>query len=202
MFHYISGELAFASQNTAVIDVGGVGYKLTISGNTYENLPPRHTATSKVKLYTYMAVREDAMDLFGFASIEEMEAFKLIISVNGVGPKIGIALLSEFAPNQLYLYIGSNDPKALTSAGGVGIKLAQRIVLELKDKVEKIGYISTADLKPVKKPQKSVSDEAIAALMSLGYNKGEASLAVGKIEEDLPTDKLIKEALKLLSRGL
>ena len=100
------------------------------------------------------------------------------------------------------MYIGSNDAKALTSANGVGIKLAQRIVLELKDKVEKIGYISSADLKPKAKPQKSTSDEAVAALMSLGYTKGEASLAVGKIEEDLPTDELIKQALKLLARGL
>ena len=199
MIATLRGKLLYNDDNSLIVECGGVGFRCITTSATLSAIS---NIGEEVFLYTYMAVREDAMDLFGFASIEEMEAFKMIISVNGVGPKIGIALLSEFAPNQLYLYIGSNDPKALTSAGGVGIKLAQRIVLELKDKVEKIGYISTADLKPVKKPQKSVSDEAIAALMSLGYNKGEASLAVGKIEEDLPTDKLIKEALKLLSRGL
>ena len=199
MIATLRGKLLYNDDNSLIVECGGVGFRCITTSATLSAIS---NIGDEIFLYTYMAVREDAMDLFGFATIEEMEAFKMIISVNGVGPKIGIALLSEFTPNQLFLYIGSNDSKALTQANGVGIKLAQRIVLELKDKVAKIGYISTADLKPVKKPQKSVADEAIAALMSLGYNKGEASLAVGKIEEDLPTDKLIKEALKLLARGL
>ncbi len=199
MIATLRGNLLYSDAASVIVECGGVGFRCTTSSVTLGALPQ---VGEEIFLYTYMAVREDAMDLFGFSSIEEMEAFKMIISVNGVGPKIGIALLSEFAPNQLFLYIGSNDPRALTAANGVGIKLAQRIVLELKDKVEKVGYISTADLKPVKKPQKSAADEAIAALMALGYSKGEASLAVGKIEEDLPTDGLIKQALKLLSRGL
>ncbi len=199
MISTLRGSYLYSDATSVIVECGGVGLRCTTTSVTLASLP---NVGDELFLYTYMAVREDAIDLFGFSTIEEMEAFKLIISVNGVGPKIGIALLSEFTPNQLFLYIGSNDPKALTSANGVGIKLAQRIVLELKDKVEKIGYVSTADLKPVKKPQKSASDEAVAALMSLGYSKGEASLAVGKIEEDLPVDGLIKQALKLLSRGL
>lgn len=199
MIATLRGNLLYSDLTSLIVECGGVGFKCTTTSATLGSLP---NIGDEIFLYTYMAVREDAMDLFGFSTVEEMEAFKMIISVNGVGPKIGIALLSEFTPSQLYLYIGSNDAKALTSANGVGIKLAQRIVLELKEKVEKIGYISSADLKPKAKPQKSTSDEAVAALMSLGYTKGEASLAVGKIEEDLPTDELIKQALKLLARGL
>ena len=199
MIATLRGNLIYFDSSSVIVECGGVGFRCATTSATLGSLPD---LGEEIFLYTYMAVREDAMDLFGFSTVDEMEAFKMIISVNGVGPKIGIALLSEFTPNQLYLYIGSNDAKMLTSANGVGIKLAQRIVLELKDKVEKIGYISSADLKPKAKPQKSTSDEAIAALMSLGYTKGEASLAVGKIEEDLPTDALIKQALKLLARGL
>lgn len=199
MIATLRGNLIYTDANSLIVECGGVGFKCA---TTTATLASFSGLGQEVFLYTYLAVREDAMDLFGFSTVEEMEAFKMIISVNGVGPKIGIALLSEFTPNQLFLYISSNDSRALTSASGVGIKLAQRIVLELKDKVEKVGYISTADLKPISKPKKSTADEAIAALMALGYNKGEASLAVGKIEEDLPTDALIKQALKLLSRGL
>lgn len=199
MIATLRGNLLYSDSSSLIVECGGVGFRCTATSVTLSNLP---SVGEEIFLYTYMTVREDAMDLFGFSKVEEMEAFKMIISVNGVGPKIGIALLSEFTPNQLFLYIGSNDAKALTAAGGVGIKLAQRIVLELKDKVEKIGYISTAELKPIRKPQSTSSDEAVAALMALGYTKGEASLAVGKIEEDLPTDGLIKQALKLLSRGL
>lgn len=199
MIATLRGNLIYTDANSLIVECGGVGFKCATTTATLASFP---NLGQEVFLYTYLAVREDAMDLFGFSTAEEMEAFKMIISVNGVGPKIGIALLSEFTPNQLFLYISSNDSRALTSASGVGIKLAQRIVLELTDKVEKVGYVSVADLKPVAKPKKSTVDEAIAALMALGYNKGEASLAVGKIEEDLPTDALIKQALKLLSRGL
>lgn len=199
MIATLRGNLLYADVNSLILECGGVGFRCVSTSSTLGSLP---NIGEEVFLYTYMAVREDAMDLFGFSTIEEMKTFKMIISVNGVGPKIGIALLSEFTPNQLLLYISANDAKSLTSASGVGIKLAQRIVLELKDKVEKIGYVASEDLKPVAKLQKKVADEAIAALMSLGYTKGEASLAVGKIDEELPTDALIKEALKLLSRGL
>ena len=199
MIATLRGNLLYFDATSVIVECGGVGFRCTTTSVTLGSLPQ---IGEEIFLYTYMAVREDAMDLFGFSTIEEMEAFKMIISVNGVGPKIGIALLSEFTPNQLFLYIGANDSRTLTSANGVGIKLAQRIALELKDKVEKVGYITTSDLKPKAKPQKTASDEAIAALMALGYNKGESSLAVGKIEEDLPTDVLIKQALKLLSRGL
>ncbi len=199
MIATLRGTLLHTDTSYLIVECGGVGFKCNTTAATLGSIPE---IGEEVFLHTYLAIREDAMDLFGFSTIEEMEAFKLIIGVNGVGPKIGIALLSEFTSSQLMLYIASEDARSLTSASGVGIKLAQRIVLELKDKVQKTGNYSTADLKPITKPKKSNSEEAVAALVSLGYTKGQASLAVGKIEEDLPVDGLIKEALKLISRGL
>lgn len=199
MIATLRGILTFTDSNFVIVECSGVGFKCVTTMGTLNALPP---IGSEVFLYTYMAVREDALDLFGFSTSDELEAFKMITSVNGVGPKIGIALLSEFTVKQLMLYIASNDAKSLTAASGVGIKLAQRIVLELKDKVGNIGPVSTADFAPRKQKETTASSEAVAALVSLGYTKGEASLAVGKIEADLPTDELIKQALKLLARGL
>ncbi len=199
MIATLRGTLLYTELTYLIVECGGVGFKCATTAST---LGAISDIGSEVFLHTYMSVREDAMDLFGFASLDELEAFKMIIAVNGVGPKIGIALLSEFTPSQLMLYISAGDAKALTAASGVGIKLAQRIILELKDKVQKSAVYTANDLKPVAKAQKSNSDEAVAALISLGYTKGEASLAVGKIEEDLPVDGLIKQALRLLSRGL
>ena len=154
-------------------------------------------------LYTYLSVREDAMDLYGFKDLDELEAFKLITSVNGVGAKIGLALLSEFTASQLTLYIVSNDSKALTAATGVGLKLAQRIVLELKDKV---GSLQTGDEIVIKAVGNATANtntkEAVSALVSLGYTQSEASLAVGKLDPTLSTEELIKGALKTLARGI
>ena len=199
MIATLRGTLTYTDANSLIIECGGVGFKCATTLGTLNSLP---NIGEETFLYTYMAVREDAMDLFGFATADELDAFKMIISVNGVGPKIGIALLSEFTASQLMLYIGSNDAKSLTAANGVGIKLAQRIVLELRDKVGKNLSVTEKDFHVSRKVENSASSEAVAALVSLGYTKGEASLAVGKIEGDLPTDELIKQALKILSRGL
>ena len=199
MIATLRGTLTYTDSTYVVVECGGVGFKCATTLGTLNALPE---IGEEVLLYTYMSVREDAIDLFGFLTTDELEAFKMITSVNGVGPKIGIALLSEFTATQLILYIGANDAKALTAASGVGIKLAQRIVLELKDKVGKISGVTAADFAPRKQKETTASSEAVAALVSLGYTKGEASLAVGKIEADLPTDELIKQALKLLARGL
>ena len=122
-----------------VIECSGVGLKCFVTKNTLYNLPEKN---SEIFLFTHLAVREDSMDLYGFSSAEELDAFKLITSVNGVGAKIGIAILSEFTPSNLYLAIASNDAKTITRAAGVGIKLAQRIVLELKDKIKNDKYIA------------------------------------------------------------
>ena len=200
MIASLRGKLIYKDNTVAVVECGGVGYKCFVTKNTLYNLPQLN---EQVFLHTYMVVREDAMDLYGFESQEELDAFKLITSVNGVGAKIGLALLSEFAADRLTLYIASNDPKALTAASGVGIKLAQRIVLELKDKVGSITSGDTFEIKAVGNATiNSNTKEAVAALVSLGYSQSEASLAVGKLDISLSTEELIKLALKTLARGI
>jgi len=200
MIASLRGKLIYTDNTVAVVECGGVGYKCFVTKNTLYNLPQKN---EEVFLHTYMVVREDAMDLYGFENVEELDAFKLITSVNGVGAKIGLALLSEFTASQLTLYIASNDPKALTAASGVGIKLAQRIVLELKDKVGGLTSGETLEIKAVGNATlNSNTKEAVAALVSLGYSQSEASLAVGKLDTSLSTEELIKQALKTLARGI
>lgn len=200
MIASVRGKLIFTDNNCAIVECGGVGYKCFVTKNTLYNLPQKD---SEVMLYTFLSVREDAMDLYGFKELEELEAFKLVTSVNGVGAKMGLALLSEFTASQLTLYIASNDYKALTAASGVGPKLAQRIVLELKDKVGSLQTGDTIELKAVGNATlNSNTKEAVSALVSLGYTQSEASLAVGKCDPALSTEELIKQALKTLARGI
>ena len=152
-------------------------------------------------MHTYMSVREDALDLYGFATSDELECFKLVTSVNGLGSKMGIALLSEFTPDQISFFIISNDAKSLTRASGIGPKLAQRMVLELKDKIQK-GAITLSDdnilVQATGKNENAV--EAIAALVALGFSQSEATSAISKLDQTLSTDELIKGGLKNLSR--
>lgn len=198
MIASLRGNFLFADSNSVVIECAGVGYRCFVTKNTLYNLPP---VNDEMFLYTHLAVREDAMDLYGFADIEELNAFKLITSVNGVGAKIGIAILSEFTPSQLILSIAGNDPKTLTAAAGVGIKLAQRIVLELKDKVSDTVVGDNIKASSVKQSVANTSSaEAIEALMALGYGKSDATAAVAKLDGTLSTDELIKQALKVLAR--
>lgn len=198
MIASLRGNFLFADSNSVVIECAGVGYRCFVTKNTLYNLPP---VNDEMFLYTHLAVREDAMDLYGFADIEELNAFKLITSVNGVGAKIGIAILSEFTPSQLILSIAGNDPKTLTAAAGVGIKLAQRIVLELKDKVSDTVVGDNIKASSVKQSVANTSSaEAIEALMALGYGKSDAMAAVAKLDGTLSTDELIKQALKVLAR--
>ena len=200
MIASLHGKLIYTDNSQVVVECAGVGFKCAVTKNTLYNLPQKN---DEVFLHTYMVVREDAMDLYGFADLDELEAFKLITSVSGVGPKIGLALLSEFSASQLTLYIASNDPKALTAACGVGIMLAQRIVLELKDKIGSLSIDDTLDIKAVGNATvNSNSKEAVAALVALGYTQSEASLAVGRQDQSLSTEELIKAALKTLARGL
>ncbi|MBR4099980.1 MAG: Holliday junction branch migration protein RuvA [Clostridia bacterium] len=200
MIASVRGKLIFTDNSCAIVECGGVGYKCFVTKNTLYNLPQKD---SEVMLYTFLSVREDAMDLYGFKEPEELEAFKLVTSVNGVGAKMGLALLSEFTASQLTLYIASNDYKALTAASGVGPKLAQRIVLELRDKVGSLQSGDTIELKAVGNAAlNSNTKEAVSALVSLGYTQSEASLAVGKCDPALSTEELIKQALKTLARGI
>ena len=138
MFYYISGKLALATPSIAVIDAGGIGYKLTISENTYNSLPPRHTVDAPTaKLFTYMAVREDGIELFGFASEAELSSFKMLLSVSGVGPKAAISILSLLTPEKFALAVCTDDRKLIAKANGIGPKTAARVILELKDKLLK-----------------------------------------------------------------
>lgn len=200
MIATLNGKLIIKELNYIVVECGGVGLKCFVTQNTHATVG---NIGDSVFLYTYLSVREDALDLYGFADSQELEVFKLITSVSGVGSKIGLAILSEFTADKIMLYIASGDAKSLTAASGVGIKLAQRIVLELKDKV---GSISAEDINFDVKAvgnatAHSAMREAIEALVSLGYSQSEASLAVGRLDPTLDTNELIKRALKSLARG-
>ena len=207
MFYYISGKLAMANPNTAVIDAGGVGYKLTISENTYNSLPPRHTVSApEAKLYTYMAVREDGIELFGFASETELSSFKMLLSVSGVGPKAAISILSLLTPERFALAVCTEDRKTISKANGIGPKTAARIILELKDKLLKetdIGDVAQASVDTTSAPM-TVSgklSEAQDALMVLGYTRNEALNVLKKIDtQALGLEEIIKKALNMLMK--
>ena len=207
MFYYISGKLAHLDPAFAVIDAGGVGYKLTISGTTHASMP-HHLTTQEaptVKLYTYMAVREDGIELFGFMSEDELSSFKLLISVSGVGPKAAISILSELTPAKLAIAICSDDKKAISRANGIGPKSAARIVLELKDKLKGQSFIDTegtitAEELSISTPSGKKKD-AEDALTVLGYSRSEAAAALKTINtESLEVDEIIRQALKKLMR--
>lgn len=201
MIATLNGKLIIKELNYVVVECGGVGIKCFVTQHTHSTVG---NIGDNVFLYTYLVVREDALDLYGFSDNSELEVFKLITSVSGVGSKIGLAILSEFTADKIMLYIASGDAKSLTAASGVGIKLAQRIVLELKDKVGSVSLgDASIDVKSVgTATANSSSKEAIEALVSLGYTQSEASLAVGRLDQSLDTNELIKQALKSLARGL
>ena len=204
MIASLNGKLIFKDSNSAVVECGGVGMRCLIAQTTSVALP---AVNENVFLYTYLSVREDALDLYGFAEESELQAFKLITSVNGVGAKIGLAILSQFTADQLYLLIASSDAKALTAASGVGIKLAQRIVLELKDKASKqlpSGVIAAPDDMFTSQSENIISkdslSQAIAALVSLGYSRSEAVEALSLVDSGLDVDDMIRQALLKLAR--
>lgn len=205
MFYYISGKLALANPSLAVIDAGGVGYKLTISENTYNSLPARHTTENPTaRLFTYMAVREDDVELFGFATEGELAAFKMLLGVSGVGPKAAISILSLLTPEKLALAVCTEDRKAIAKANGIGPKTAARVILELKDKLMKetdIEAVASAGLDTTHNIPTSSGklSEAQDALIVLGYSRAEALNALKKIDtQNLGLEEIIKKALKLL----
>lgn len=200
MISSLRGTLLANDTSAAVIECGGVGMSCYITSSVLSALPK---VGKEVFLYTYMSVRDDAIELFGFSSSEERDCFKLITSVSGVGPKIGMGVLSAFTPEQLTLYIASEDAKAISAAPGIGNKTAQRIVLELKDKISSIPFGANANVKiAASATAGSSSKEAVEALVQLGFSASEASLAVGNTDVSLPTEEIIKAALKKLSRRL
>lgn len=203
MFHYFNGILAFCALNTAVVECGGVGYKLTISAMTLSKLAGKEG--SAVRLYSYLAVREDAVELFGFASEEELEAYKMLIGVSGIGPKAALAILSLFTPTKLAEAIAAGDTRAISRAQGIGGKTAARVVLELKDKFkifgeegassERVGEPSAA------LPAEGGMAEAAEVLAVLGYSRSEIASALKKADPSLDSGELVKLALKELASG-
>ncbi len=199
MYYHLHGELCLAHSHTAVIDCGGVGYKLTVSNTTLSAIS--HKIGEKVKLYTYLAVREDAMELFGFHSVEEHSAFKQLISVSGVGPKAAISVLSTFTPEQFAAAVCSADTKILGKASGIGAKTAARIVLELKDKLAKEYGSDVIVAAPVNVSAGGKLSDAVNALLVLGYSKSEATEALSGMDSSaMSLEALITAALKKLMK--
>ena len=199
MIYSLHGTLLLAEPGAAVIECGGVGYRCAVSLNTLSSLPPRG---SEARLYTHLQVREDAIDLFGFADEQELACFKLLTSVNGVGAKLALVLLSDFTSDRLALAVAAEDAKALTRSAGVGNKLAQRIVLELKDKLGGVGGKKGEMLAQVSQASgsKGALGEALEALAALGYSQSEAALALSESPEGAPVEELIRTGLKKLSK--
>ncbi len=198
MIYSVRGKLIHTENELAVVECGGVGYACKTTFYTLQKI----AGGGEVTLYTYLAVREDAADLFGFSTQEELKCFKMLITVSGVGPKAAISILSSNSPSQFALAVATGDSKSLTKCKGIGAKTAQRIVLELKDKIAKENTVSvrgTADFVPAV-PQGGAVDEAVTALVVLGYTEGEAMQVVSKLDPTLPVEELIKKALIGLAR--
>lgn len=199
MLYSVRGKLIAIESNAAVVECGGVGYMCQTTMNTLKAVK----LNTEVTLYTYLNVREDAVDLFGFATKAELETFKNLISVSGVGPKAGLAVLSELSPEQVAMAIASDDLKTITRAQGIGKKIAQRIVLELKDKLAKA---AKEDSSFALAAQNSVNvstgnvPKAIEALGVLGYSPSDVSSVLATLDSALPVEQLISLTLKQMGR--
>jgi len=198
MFYYLNGIVAETGPNLAVIDCGGVGYACATTNYTLAHLK----RGEKSKLYTYLHVREEIFEIYGFSSQAELNSFKMLLSISGVGPKAALAILSATTPDQLALAIVTGDEKALTAALGIVKKIAQRIILELKDKRAKEQSSFTSDGAPMHIPVRNdKSGEAAAALAVLGYTSQDISVALKGIDMDtLPLEEIIRQALKRMVR--
>lgn len=196
MYYYVEGTVRFKDKDLAVIDCGGVGYACHTSVLSLAQV----NVGEKKRLYTYLHIREDVMELFGFVSMEELSCFKQLIGISGVGPKAGIAILSVLTPDKLALAVLSGDEKPLMAASGVGKRLAQRIILELKNKLSRseLGAVSSSVASD--SAEYNSKSEAIAALEALGYSLSEASEAVNSIGgQYTDAGEIIKLALKYLA---
>lgn len=195
MYYYIKGELAIKGDNFAVIDNGGVGYKLYTSQKTLESF----REGDRVTMNTYLNVHEDVFDLYGFATEEEHSMFINLLSVSGVGPKAALSVLSAVTPKEIVLAVMTKDEKILTKAQGVGAKMAQRIILELLDKLKNSELLPEDE--GVQKTIRSDSQsEAVSALIVLGYSQADAKNAVCGIDETLKTEEIVRLALVKLMR--
>ena len=195
MIYSLNGILEEKLTDSAVISCGGVGYAVSCSVNTLSMLPQ---VGEKVFVYTVLSIKENGVDLFGFSTEKERDAFKLLCSVNGVGPKLALSVLSTYDPDRLALLIASGDSKAVTACAGVGPRLAQRIVLELKDKILQLDITGIGEVVSSASGG-TASADAIAALLSLGFSQSEAASAVAGLPADLSTEDMIAAALRSLA---
>ncbi len=201
MIYSLTGKYVAAEPNFVVIDCGGVGFQCFTSMSTIARLPQQG---STVTLYTYMSVTENAITLYGFSQKTELSCFKMLISVSGIGPKAAISILSKLTPEDVALAVGSGDYKAITRANGVGPKIAQRVVLELKDKFKSMGApsdISTGNADGASAAPNNAA-AAINALMVLGCQSSEAAKLVSKSDPSLPTEEIIRLALIEMAKGM
>lgn len=199
MIYSLNGKLIHTEAELAVVECGGVGYACKTTFNTLQKI----AGESSVTLYTHMSVREDAVELFGFADREELKCFKLLISVSGVGPKAALSILSGMSTQQFALCVATGDSKALTKVKGIGAKTAQRVILELKDKLAgetiSVRGQGAAAAASVAVAGSNIA-EAVTALEVLGYTEGEALSVLGKLDPALPVEELIKKSLIGLAR--
>ena len=200
MIYCLTGKIVKKSMNAVVLSCGGVGYYAQCPASVAGALPG---VGREATIYTVMSVTENDVSLYGFATEEQQACFEMLTAVSGVGPKVGLAILSVMEPQRVALAISAGDHKAFKAASGVGPKLAQRIVLELKDKVAK-GFVDGISLEDVAgaasgEPASQSSAQAIAALVSLGYSQSEAALAISKIDAALPVEEIIKLALRSMA---
>lgn len=196
MIYSVRGKLIHTENSAAVVECGGVGYLCQTTMNTLKTLK----LNSEVTLYTYLNVREDAVDLFGFATQNELATFKTLISVSGVGPKAGLSVLSELTAEQVAMAIATDDIKTITRAQGIGKKIAQRIILELKDKLAKSEQTQSGN---VQMPQTAGGNvaKAIEALGVLGYTPSDVSPVLANFDAGLPVEQLIAMTLKQMGRN-
>ena len=196
MFYYLNGEITLMDDSLAVVDCGGVGYACHTTAYTLSRLRIGQTA----KLYTYCNIREDAFDIFGFSSRDELRCFELLLGVTGVGPKAAIAILSATSPERFTLAIMTQDERTLTAAQGIGKKLAQRIILELKDKM---GAVSEVDLSAPSAASAPTAGSTLAlaqaALAELGYSSAEIGAALKGVQtEGKSTEDIVRQCLRAM----
>ena len=198
MITYIIGEFTEIEENTIIIEAYGVGYEVTVPASVVSMLPP---LGSTLKMYTYQNVKEDALDLYGFLTKDDLNIFKLLITVNGIGPKGALSILSSISPDDLRIAVVSDDVKRIQSAPGIGAKTAQKLIIELKDKLklEDVLYKSDTEVKDAQSG--NVRDEAVEALCALGYSPSEALRAVKNIDikDGMNSEDILKMALKKLA---
>lgn len=201
MIYSVRGKLIHRENELAVIECGGVGYACRTTLSTLASLGETGTETM---LYTYLHVREDNVELFGFSSQQELNCFKMLISVSGVGPKAALAILSDVNPEKFALLVASEDSKSLTKTKGIGAKIAQRIVLELKDKIvkENIDLAEAGNSFAAASAESTSVSEAFSALLVLGYTQSEIAPVMSGLDPELPSSELIRQSLKIMAQKM